>query len=193
MHALPIASSCIQKWSHTCMWIKNQTYISYLEDTHQRRRSAKFLWKSKFCSGSGFGSGSWFYFGFQYQIYISYIEDTHQIFFWIRWLVRKLLCPREKSTYVRTVRQTDRQIDRQTEIFFCLVFSSKTYKSWTFIKRSEFFFHSCDYNTFYFYILRMWWESKKEEKSLLIAADARILLSWCNNVIKKFRTPSGQR
>ena len=24
-----------------------------------------------------------------------------------------------------------------------------------------FYFHSCDYNTFSFYILRMWWESKK--------------------------------
>ena len=28
-----------------------------------------------------------------------------------------------------------------------------------------FFFHSCDYNTFSFYILRMWWESKKSNSS----------------------------
>ena len=45
---------------------------------------------------------------------------------------------------------------------FLLVLSSKTYKTWTFVKRIEFFFHSCDYNTFSYYILRMWWESKNE-------------------------------
>ena len=58
------------------------SYSLYTKDIHQIWcRSAKFLWKSKFCSGSGLGSGSWFYFGFQYQTYISYIEDTHQILF----------------------------------------------------------------------------------------------------------------
>ena len=46
--------------------------------------------------------------------------------------------------------------------FFLLVLCSKTYKTWAFIKRREFIFHSCDYNTFSFYILRMWWESKKD-------------------------------
>ena len=65
------------------------------------------------------------------------------------------MCPQPKSTYVRTARQPD----RQTKIFL-LVLSSKTYKTWTFIKGGEFLFHSCDYNTFSFYILRMWWESK---------------------------------
>ena len=53
--------------------------------------------------------------------------------------------------------QTDRQTDRRK--YFLLVLSSKAYKTWTFVKRREFFFHSCDYNTFSFYILRMWWES----------------------------------
>ena len=57
-----------------------KSYASYSKDTHQIWcRSAKFLWKSKFCSGSG--SGSWFNFRFQYQTYISYIEDAHQILF----------------------------------------------------------------------------------------------------------------
>ena len=43
-------------------------------------------------------------------------------------------CPR---TYVRTSRNPDRQTDGN---FFVLVLSSKTYKTWTFIKRREFFF-----------------------------------------------------
>ena len=37
-------------------------------------------------------------------------------FFWIRQLLRNLLCKHQKSTYV----QPDRQTDRQTEILFCL-------------------------------------------------------------------------
>ena len=76
-------------------------------------RSAKFLWKSKFCSGSEFGSGSWFYFGFQYQTYISYIKDTHQIWFGSANSFESY-CVHMKSprTYV--------QPDRQTEIFFRL-------------------------------------------------------------------------
>ena len=53
-----------------------KSYSLYDKDIHQIWcRSAKFLWKSKFCSES------WYYFGFQYQNYISYIEDTHQILF----------------------------------------------------------------------------------------------------------------
>ena len=48
------------------------------KDTHQIScRSAKFLWKLEFYSGSG----SWFHFGFLYQTYISYQEDTHLILF----------------------------------------------------------------------------------------------------------------
>ena len=45
----------------------------------------------------------------------------------------KLLCPHEKFTYVQPERQTDRN-------FLLLVLSSKTYKTWTFVKRREFFF-----------------------------------------------------
>ena len=56
----------------------------------------------------------------------------------------------------RTYSQTDRRK------FFLLVLSSKTYKTWTFVQRTDFFFHSCDYNTFSFYILRIWWESKNK-------------------------------
>ena len=58
--------------------------------------------------------------------------------------------------------QIDRQTDMQTDWIFLLVSCSKTYKTWTFIKRKEFFFYSCDYNTFSLYILHMWWESKKD-------------------------------
>ena len=138
-----------------------ESYPLYAKDIHEIWcRSAKFLWKSKFCSESGSGSGSWYYFGFQYQTYISYIEDTHQVLFGSANSF-KSYCVHMKSprTYVHPDRQTDRQTDGN---FFLLVSSSKTYKSWTFVKKREFFFfHSCDYNTFSFYILRMWWESKK--------------------------------
>ena len=79
-------------------------------------------------------------------------------------LLQKLLCPHEKSTYVHTSRQTD----RQTEIFFglCCLLRHKNHK---YLSKGEnfLFFHSCDYNTFSFYILRMWWESKK------------YLIFWC--------------
>ena len=58
------------------------------------------------------------------------------------------------KVHVRTYIQTDGK-------FFLLVLSSKTYKTWTFVKRREFFFfYLCDYNTFSFYILRIWRESK---------------------------------
>ena len=136
-----------------------KSYSLYAKDIHQIWcRSAKFLWKSKFCSESG--SGSWYYFGFQYQTYISYIEDTHQILFGSAHSFESY-CVHMKSprTYVHPDRQTDRRTDRRK--FLWLVLSSKTYKSWTFVKRRKFFFfHSFDYNTFSFYILRMWWESK---------------------------------
>ena len=158
-----------------------KSYCLYTKDIHRIWcRSAKYLWKSKFSSesGSGSGSGSWCYFGFQYQTYISY---THQILFgpansFERYCVHMksprtyTVCPKNNRTLylIQKVRlflghtvyvHPDRQTDRRK--FFWLVLSSKTYKSWTFVKRREFFFHSCDYNTFSFYILRMWWESKK--------------------------------
>ena len=113
-----------------------ESYSLYAKDIHQIWcRFAKFLWKSKFCSGSG--SGSWYYFGFQYQTYISYIEDTHQIFFGSANSF-ETYCVHMKSP--RTYSQTTRQTDRQTEIFFLLVLSSKTHKTWTFVKRSKFLF-----------------------------------------------------
>ena len=136
-----------------------EIYSLYAKDIHQIWcRSAKFLWKSKFCSESASGSGSWYYFGFQYQTYISDIEDTHQILFGSANSFESY-CVHMNSprTYVSTGRQTDIQTDG---IFFLLVLSSETYKTWTFVKRRAFFFYSCDYNTFSFYILRIWWESK---------------------------------
>ena len=110
------------------------------------------IFSNFFFSGSGWGS--WFYFGFQYQTSISYIEDTQQILFGSANSFESY-CVHMKSP--RTYVQTDRQADGRD--FFLLVLSCKTYKTWTFIKRREFFFHSCDYNTFSFYILRMWRES----------------------------------
>ena len=129
-----------------------ESYSLYAKDIHQIwRRSAKFLWKSKFCSESG--SGSWYYFGFKYQTYISYMEDTHQFLFGSANSF-KSYCVHMKSprTYVHP--------DRQTKHFFCL-FCLLRYKNHEHLSIGEnFFFHSCDYNTFSSYILCMWWESK---------------------------------
>ena len=59
------------------------------------------------------------------------------------------------KVHVRTYIQTS----RQTEIFFGL-FCLLRHKNHKHLSKGEnFFFHSCDYNTFSFYILRMWWES----------------------------------
>ena len=106
-----------------------KSYSLYTKDIHEIWcRSAKFLWKSKFCLGSG--SGSWFYFEFQYQTYISYIENTHQILF-----------GSANSFESYCVRMESPRTDRQTGgNFFMLVLSSKTHKTWKFIKRREFFF-----------------------------------------------------
>ena len=107
-----------------------KSYSLYTKDIHQVWcRSAKFSWKSKFCSGSGSESGSWFYFEFQYQFYISHIEDTYQILFGSANSFESY-CVHMKSprTYSQTTRQTDRQPDRQTDgNFFVIVLSSKTY------------------------------------------------------------------
>ena len=87
------------------------------------------------------------------------------------------------KVHVRTYIQTDIQTDRQTDgNFFLLFLSFNIYKAWTFIKRREFFFHSCDYNTFSFYILRMWWESKnrrflKSRKKVMMRAGACVCLT----------------
>ena len=77
----------------------------------------KVFVKIKFCSESG--SGSWYYFGFQYQTYISYIEDTHQILFGTADSFGSY-CVHMKSP--RTYSQTTRQTDRQTEFFFARFF-----------------------------------------------------------------------
>ena len=145
-----------------------KSYSLYTKDIHKVWcRCAKCLWKSKFCSRSGFESGSWFYFGFQYQTYISYIEDTHQILFGSANPFESY-CVHVKSlrTYTQTSIHPSRQTDRRK--FFLLLLSFNIYKTWTFIKRRIFFFHSCDYNTLSFYILRMWWESKKWDRSWYI-------------------------
>ena len=132
-----------------------KSYSLYAKDIHQIWcRSAKFLWKSKFCSESGSGSGSWYYFGFKYQTYISYIEDTHRILFRSANSF-KSYCVHMKST--RTYVYPDRQTDGNLFGLFCLL----RYKNHKHLSKGEnFFFHSCDYNTFSFYILRIWWESK---------------------------------
>ena len=154
-----------------------ESYSLYAKDIHKIWcRSAKFLWKSKFCSESGSGSGSWYYFGFQYQTYISYIEHTHQILFGSANSF-KSYCVHMKSP--RTYVHPDRQTDRQTEIFFGL-FCLLRHKNHKHLSKGENFccFHSCDYNTFSFYILRMWWESKYQ--SLI-----RGLPSYSNTCIEK--------
>ena len=121
-------------------------YSLYTKDIHQIRcHSAKFLWKSKFCSGS------WFYFGFQYQTYISYIEGTHQILF-------GSANPFESYRVYMKSPCTDRQTDGNG--FFCLFCLLRHTKHEHSSKGENFFFHSCDYNTISIYILRMFWESK---------------------------------
>ena len=96
------------------------------QDTHQIwGRSAKFFSKSKSCSRWGSESGSWFYFGFQYQTYISYIEDTHQILFgaansFENYCVHMKSPRRDRQTARRTDGRTDGRTYIQTEFFFCL-------------------------------------------------------------------------
>ena len=141
-----------------------KSYSLYAKDIHWICcHSAKFLWKSKFCSGSG--SGSWYYFGFQYQTYISYIKYTHQILFGSANSFESY-CVLMK-VHVRSARQPDGQTDRQTEIslfLFCLLRHTKHEHS---SKGENFVFPSCDYNTFSFYILRMWWESKNRNTKIV--------------------------
>ena len=133
-----------------------ESYSSYTKAIHQIWcRSAKFLWKSKFCSESGSGSGSWYYFGFQCQTYISYMEDTHQILFGSANSF-KTYCVHMKSP--RTYIHPDRQTDRRTEIFFGLFYLLR-HKNHKHLSKGENY-------TFSFYILRMWWESKKKLKMI---------------------------
>ena len=131
-----------QNQDFTMKFIK-KSYASYTKDTHQIWcRAAKFLSKSKSCSGSG----SWFYFGFQYPTYISYIEDTHQILFGSSDSFESYCVHRQDPrTYVQPDRQTNFQTDRRT--FFCL-FCVLRYPKHEHSSKGEFFFQSCYYNTF---------------------------------------------
>ena len=121
-------SKIIKKSSALCFKDTNQIWC----------RSAKFFSISKSCSRWGWGSGSWFYCGFQYQTNISYVEDTHQILFGSANSFETYYVHVESP---RTYSHIDRQTDRWTNgHFFVLVLSSKIYKTWTFVKRREFFF-----------------------------------------------------
>ena len=82
----------------------------------------QFFSTSKSCSRWGSGSGSWFYFGFQYQTYISYIEDTHQILFGS---ANSFESYRVHIKSLRTYVQTDRQTDGNFFCLFCLLRHTK--------------------------------------------------------------------
>ena len=115
--------------------INNTRYALCFKDTHRIWcRSAKFFSKSKSCSRWGSGSGSWFYFGFQYHTYISYIKDTHKILFGSANSLESY-CVHMKSP--RTYRQTDRQRDGN---FFRLLCLLKHTKHEHLSKREIFFF-----------------------------------------------------
>ena len=104
------------------------------KDTHQIwGRSAKFFFKSKSFSRSG--SGSCFYFGFQYQTYISYI-DPHQILFGLANSFGSY-CVHSESP--RTYVQPDIQIDRW-KFFFAPFWLLRHTKHEHSSKRENFFF-----------------------------------------------------
>ena len=148
--------------------INNKSYALCFDDTHKVWcRPAKFFSKSKSRSRWGSGSGSWFNFGFQYQTYISYIEDTHQI------LVRSANCFESYCVHSKSPR-TDRQTDGMFFCLFCLLRNTEHEHS---SKGENLFFHSCDYNTFCFYIRDMWWESRN--RILEIKKNFAILLYGC--------------
>ena len=97
------------------------SYSLYIKDIHHVWcRSAKFLWKSKFRSGSGLRWGSWFYFGFQYETYISYIEDIHQILFGSANSFESY-CVHMKSPHTYVQIDTDRQTGGNFFCLFCLL------------------------------------------------------------------------
>ena len=119
------------------MKFSGESYSLYAKDIHQIWcRSAKFLWKSKFSSESG--SGSWYYFGFQYQTYISYIQDTHRILFGSANSFKRY-CVHMKSP--RTYVHPDIQTDRQTEIF-CGLFFVLRHTNHEHLSKGENFFFS---------------------------------------------------
>ena len=147
------------------------SYSLYTKDIHQVWcRSAKFLWKSKFCSGSG----SWFYFGFQYQTYISYIEDTHQISFGSANSFESYCVHMTSShTYVQTDRKTD-------GIFFFLLCLLKHTKHEHLSKGEIFFFaHAITILSLFTYSVfdeKVKRKRRKSSPSLLFISDPRIQL-----------------
>ena len=107
------------------LWNSLEQVIHYILKT-----SIKFgVAPQSFCENQN-SVQSWFFFGFQYQSYISYIEDTHQNLFRSANSFQNY-CVHMKSPL--TYRQTD-------ILKFFLLSSSKTYKTWTFVKRRIFFF-----------------------------------------------------
>ena len=75
--------------------------------------------------------------------------------------------------------QTDRQTGGSFFCLFCLLRHTKHEHS---SKGVNFFFHSCDYNTFSFYILRMWWENENWHAKFLyanLAHDFRFFFVSC--------------
>ena len=89
----------------------------------------------------------------------------------------------EKSTYVRTARHPDRQTDGIFFGLFCLLRHTNHEHLW---KGENFFFHSCDYNTFSRYILRMWWESKKLLTDILVCFPQNPANEFFQSVIHRF-------
>ena len=130
------------------------SYVLYVDDTHE----------IKFCSANFFQNS------FFLRIRIR-IMSRIRIAQW-NWLEKVILhmlkifnkfgvTPQSFCENQNSVQDQGQDQDHGIT-FFLLLLSFNIYKTWTFIKRREFFFfYSCDYNTFSFYILCMWWESKK--------------------------------
>ena len=118
-----------------------ESYSLYAKDIHQIWcHSAKFLWKSKFCSESGSGSGSWYYIRFQYQTHIPYKEDTHQILFGSANSFKSYCAHTIQSTIQSTYVRTSRHRDRRNFFFglFCLL----RHKNYEHLSKGENFFFS---------------------------------------------------
>ena len=137
------------------------------------------MWENFFLSNGRKWARLWFRSYEKIKIkkptYISYINDTHQILFGSANSVESY-CVHVKSprTYV--------QPDRQPDIFFCLFCLLRRTNHEHSSKGENFFFHSCSYNTFSFYIIGMWWESKKKfrktkKKSTILKQLERVSLN----------------
>ena len=110
---------------------------------------------------------------------ISYTGDTHQILFGSANSFESY-CVHMKSprTYVHPDIQTSSQTDRRK--FCLLLLSFNIYKTWTFIKRREFFFFSLMRLQYFLFLHtpRMWWESKKITRTILIAKSTIKFVGW---------------